>query len=90
MKYIGIYDIDYFFRQIQITSLMGDILEIISHLQQKLQRGDLTLPDISTCKEIATRKLDVLKAAPYPGKRESQFYAWTNDTNETEEGKTSC
>lgn len=65
---------------------MGDILEIIANLQQNLQRGDLTLPDISTCTGIAIRKLNVLHTAPYPGKRESNMIK-TKETAEIQEGR---
>jgi hypothetical protein len=61
---------------------MGDILEIYQYLQQQLQRDDLILTDVMTCKCIAIRKLELMKDAPYPGKREEKVV----QQEEAEEG----
>ena len=67
---------------------MGDILEIYQQLQQKLQRDDLILPDVITCKDIAIRKLNIMKDNPYPGRREASL-AEASEENEAapERGK---
>jgi len=62
-------------RQGWLTELMGDILEVYQTLQKQLQRDDLVLCDLLTCKDSALRKLQLMQNGPYPGKREakSQF-----------------
>ena len=63
-------------RQVWVTKLMGDIIEVFQDLQKQLQRGDLLITDVLTCRETAKRKMEVLATKPYPGKREST--AWTS------------
>ena len=59
-------------KQIWMTELMGDILEVFKVLQQQLQRDLLFISDILTCRDGALRKLQLMKSTPYPGKRESK------------------
>jgi len=44
-------------RQGWLTELMGDILEVFQTLQKQLQRDDLILCDLLTCRDSALRKL---------------------------------
>lgn len=60
-------------RQIWITALLGDILEVFQVLQKQFQRDDLLLCDIMTIRDGALRKLELVKAGPYPGKRRRRF-----------------
>ena len=51
----------------------GDIVEIFQDLQKSTQREQMSLPDMFTCKDAAIRKLNLMKEAVYPGKREEKF-----------------
>jgi hypothetical protein len=66
-------------KQVWLTALMGDVLEIFQHMQQQLQRTSLILPDVLTCTEAAQRKLQLMSTCPYPGKREAKFSSILTD-----------
>lgn len=54
-------------RQIWITALLGDILDVFQVLQKQFQRDDLLLCDIMTIRDGALRKIELMKAGPFPG-----------------------
>ena len=60
-------------KHIWLTSLMGDILEIITALQKKFKQDSLLITDILICCDGALRKLQLMKVLPYPRKRESRL-----------------
>lgn len=66
-----------------MTSLMGDVLDIFRVMQQQMQRNDLILPDVLTCRDAAVRKLTLMEEKPFPGKREEK--ATENDDENYEE-----
>ncbi len=59
-------------------------MEVYQQLQQQLQRDDLILPDIITCRDIAIRKLNLMKDSPYPGKREANLLENAEELEERE------
>jgi len=44
-------------------------------MQQQMQRNDLILPDVFTCRDSAVRKLGLMKENPFPGKRDEKAAA---------------
>ena len=69
-------------RQIWLTELMGDILNIFQDLQKQFQRDNLILCDILTCRDAALNKLTLMMTEPYPGKRESKSSLYDKLTND--------
>lgn len=61
------------FLQLWLTALMGDVCAVFTKLQKQLQRGDLILPDVLTCRNQALCKLNLMESKPYPGGYESRF-----------------
>jgi hypothetical protein len=53
--------------QLWLTSVMGDVVSVYQTMQMQLQRGDLIMPDILTCRDSALRKLAEMEDGPYPG-----------------------
>ena len=50
-----------------LTIVMADVCSIFRQLQKQLQRSDLIMPDILTCRDSAIRKLQLMEQGPYPG-----------------------
>lgn len=69
--YLKIWRMEY--RQKWLTALMGDLLQVFQQLQQQMQRSDLILPDVFTCRDAALLKIQTMKIGPYPGRRESNL-----------------
>jgi precorrin-4 methylase len=53
-------------RQIWRTALLSDILDVFQVLQKQFQRDDLLLCDIMTIRDGALRKIELMKAGPFP------------------------
>jgi hypothetical protein len=71
-------------KQVWMTELMGDILEVFQVLQQHLQRDSVFISDVLICRDSALRKLRLMKSSPYPGKRESKSKFNINECLESE------
>jgi hypothetical protein len=56
-----------------LTSLMFDICTIFTTLQKQLQKSDLLLSDVLTCRDAALRKINLMTLQPFPGGKESQL-----------------
>ena len=52
---------------------MADICSIFTSLQKKLQRSDLIISDVLTCRDITLQKLSLMTDAPYPGGEEEKL-----------------
>jgi len=53
--------------------MLGDLLEIFQiSPTAKMQRNDLILSHVFTCRDIALRKIGLMKDGPYPHKREAK------------------
>jgi len=52
--------------------MLGDLLEIFRFLQQEMQRNDLILSDVFTCRDIALRKIGLMTDGPYTHKSEAK------------------
>ena len=68
--------------QLWLTSLMGDVTSVFQTLQKQLQAGDLIMPDVITCRDMALRKLKIMKSGPYPGGIETKFFADPHNAND--------
>lgn len=53
--------------QMQITVLMGDVLEIFQELQKQCQREHIILPDIFKYRDHAVTNLRLMSNSAYPG-----------------------
>ena len=67
--------------QLWLTSVMGDIVNVYQTMQKQLQRGDLIMPDILTCRDSALRKLVEMKINPCPGGFENRQSLVTDADN---------
>ena len=73
--------------QTWLTALMGNLFEIFQHMQQKMQRNGLILPDVYTLRDAAVRKLRTMKNGPLPGKREIKISNATETTPSTQSSR---
>ena len=49
----------------------------LSNAAKQLHNGNLIMPDVITCRDIALRKLTIMEAGPYPGGYEFESEAAT-------------
>ena len=58
---------------VRLTAVMHDICVIFSHLQKKLQRDKLILPEVLEARESAITQLGMMLDEPLPGGREAEM-----------------